>query len=386
VPAAGELAVGEHSTYRGSDGVFSPVTVVTVHRDDPPEVYYTILVDGVERGTVASRLGSLRQRAPAAAPPAEPAISAEADSALAMQTIEPAHDEDAGADAQRALPHDAPVAVPQAIGAAGIAARARARARQGGPQLRATPAHSEALNGAGKAPHAAWNSLSAAPAPGPPAHAAAHAATAARSSAEASAWPELSIGWGGPMAHGDAGSYSLPSHPSPAWATSAAAAQPLQNFAAAPPACPQPVGSHGAGSYEVPLVPRATAPAPTLPTALGAGALAQAQLQDHGAHGIAPNGYCAQVSLPATSLPSAPVSHGYSSVIPQGAPAIGAPQAARMLGEARSTPAPRDLAHIYAIFDAQSEARFAASAIEFSDRERAIAHLRKALILLAKLS
>lgn len=39
--------------------------------------------------------------------------------------------------------------------------------------------------------------------------------------------------------------------------------------------------------------------------------------------------------------------------------------------------------NIYAVFDAQSEAKLAVSAIGFSDKERAVAHLRKALALLA---
>jgi hypothetical protein len=37
---------------------------------------------------------------------------------------------------------------------------------------------------------------------------------------------------------------------------------------------------------------------------------------------------------------------------------------------------------VYAIFDAQNEARQAVHAIEFRDRDRAIGHIRKALALL----
>lgn len=180
------------------------------------------------------------------------------------------------------------------------------------------------------------------------------------------------------MPHGDVGPHSSPSPLSPAWAMGAAAAQPapLGTMAAAPFGGPQHNGLYGLAP--TPIEAALPPPAPV------AGYPLHAPLHGNGLHGAASNGVCAPACQPATYPPTAPASHGHSySGIPQGAPALGALPAGNMPDGAHPTPEPRDLARIYAIFDAQSEARSAASAIEFNDRERAIAHLQKALVLLA---
>ncbi|KAG8468386.1 hypothetical protein KFE25_013469 [Diacronema lutheri] len=383
VPTDHELAVGQSAVYSTADGLYTTAEVIGVHRD-ADEAYYTIRVDGNDRGTVGSRLGSLRPRMAAATEPptaceasnchSQPVATAAAPAAHAMApgphgiSIGPHSAGSAPAHWPHGGAHDHLSPIPNAHAPATLAAprpgEAPAEVREPIPGALPPSADAAVTRGVAKPLSAAAMRSRARGQQGTTGDA------PATGDAPGGEWPTANAG----LAAGH------PASPAPAREEGYHRPPPLVAVAPLSPA--------GLGTSHLPPSPFGGAPQPHFPAAAHLPASVSSAPSSRApnaplacAHSLPPTGLDAMLpSCPAATMGAA----GHVPHAPMLSPSPGAsvPEPAACNGGGTGS---SSLSDIYAVFDAQSEARSAVGAIAFSDRERAIAHLQKALVLLAQI-